>query len=92
LGRIFAYVCAVYSWTQEYLLNVLSIEQVFMYYDYAIDFNYNNAFMNAAAVWGKLEPRKKPGDNKPDKEGIKKAFGDKVKRPEGEGGPVVITG
>jgi hypothetical protein len=32
------------------------------------------------------------GDRINDKEGIKKAFGDKVKRPEGEGGPVVITG
>jgi hypothetical protein len=75
---------------------VLSIEQVFMYYDYAIDFNYNNAFMNAAAVWGKLEPRKKPNETKknegPDRKGFHEAYGDKVKRPEGEGGPVVITG
>jgi hypothetical protein len=82
---------SMYAWaTMDYLLKRMSIEQIFMYYDYGMEFEENkaNILVNRIAVgfFGAKEPPKKVQrdyNDTPDKEAFYKQYGDKIKRPEG---------
>ncbi|MBS4191742.1 hypothetical protein KHA94_16250 [Bacillus sp. FJAT-49705] len=81
----------MYAWaTPEYMLKHMSIEQIFMYYDYGVEFEENkaNILVNRIAVgfFGvKEEPKKQKRDynDTPDKTSFYERYGDKIKRPEG---------
>lgn len=80
----------MYAWaTPEYLLDHMSLEQIFMYYDYGVEYEENkaNILVNRIAVGlfgAKEEPKKQQKDynDTPDKEAFYKQYGDRIKRPE----------
>ena len=68
MGKIFAQLGHHYSWASPtYLLNEMSIDQIFMYYDYM-----------AEQLTGKPAGENK---NKPDREKFHELYGDKIKTP-----------
>ena len=86
---------SMYAWaTPDYLLKRMSIEQIFMYYDHGVEFekHKSNILVSRIAVglFGvKEEPKKQVNnryDDKPDRAAFYKAYGDKIKRPEGSEG------
>lgn len=90
MGRIFARVGSMYAWaTPDYMLDFMSLDQIFMYYDYGLEHEENkaNILVNRIAVgfFGVEEPKKhqKEYNETPDKEAFYKHYGDKIKRPEG---------
>ncbi|MFJ5625449.1 hypothetical protein ACIQD3_22730 [Peribacillus loiseleuriae] len=82
---------SMFSWaTREHLLDHMSLEQIFMYYDYGVEFeeNKSNILVSRIAVglFGAEEPKKpkeKDYDDTPDREAFYKQYGDRIKRPEG---------
>ena len=64
-----------FSWASpDYLLDEMTLEQIFMYYDYMV-----------AELTG--EPEKAgPNKNKPDLDKFHKTYGDKIKTPNRKGG------
>ncbi len=79
----------MYAWARpDYLLDHMSIEEVFMYYDYGAEFEE----IRAAILIGKLGEamdgkktvrRRGPRSDKPDKAEFYKHYGDRIKRPKG---------
>lgn len=90
MGRIFARVGSIFAWaTPEYMLDYMSIDQIFMYYDYGLEQKEieSNILVGRIAVGllgVKEEPKRQKKDNEdtPDKEAFYKLYGDKIKRPE----------
>lgn len=82
---------SMYAWaTPEYLLKRMSLEQIFMYYDYGLEYEENkaNILVNRIAVGffgveDKKPKQKQDYNDTPDKEAFYKRYGDKIKRPEG---------
>lgn len=80
----------MYAWaTPEFMLDYMSLEQIFMYYDYGLEHEEikANILVNRIAVgfFGvKEEPKKQKKDynDTPDKEAFYKRYGNKIKRPE----------
>ena len=81
----------MYAWaTPKYLLDHMSIEEVFYYYDNGIEFEELKARLLINKLGEAMEdPKKKkeksPRPDKPDKEAFYKRHGDKIERP-GKGG------
>lgn len=79
---------SMYAWaTPEYLLDHMSIEQIFMYYEYGIEHEENKATIltNRIAVGlfgAKEKPKIDPHDDRPDRKAFYKAYGNRIKRPE----------
>jgi len=79
----------MYAWARpDYLLDHMSIEELYMYLDYGIEFEEIKAALLISkineALGGKKQERKRgPADDKPDKKEFYKHYGDKIKRPEG---------
>ena len=79
----------MYAWARpDYLLDYMSIEELYMYLDYGLEFEEVKAALLISkineALGGKKVTRKKgPDSDKPDKEKFYKYYGDKIKRPEG---------
>lgn len=80
----------MYAWaTPDYLLKHMSIEQIFMYYDYGIEHETNkaNILVNRIAVGFFGVEEKKPVirdyNPTPDKSAFYERYGDKIKRPDG---------
>lgn len=80
----------MFAWaTPEYMLDHMSLEQIFMYYDYGLEHEENkaNILVSRIAVgfFGAEDtrPKKKEYVDTPDKEAFYKQYGDKIKRPEG---------
>ena len=66
---MFAHMGMIFSWASpEYMLNKMTIEQIFMYYDHAI-----------GIMTGKPSG---PNKDKPNLQGFSDEYGDKIKRPE----------
>jgi hypothetical protein len=80
----------MYAWaTPEYMLKRMSLDQIFMYYDYGMEHeeNKSNILVNRIAVglFGAKEPPKKKKrdyNDTPDKQAFYDRYGDKIKRPE----------
>lgn len=80
----------MYAWaTPDYLLDHMSIEQVFYYYDKGIEFEQEIAENQAyeildkisIALGGKKKTAKKgPDSDKPDKASFYKHYGDQIER------------
>ncbi len=77
----------MYAWARpDYLLDHMSIEEVFMYYDYGAEFEEIKATMLISklseAMGGKKTTRRRrgPRSDKPDKAAFYKHYGDKIKR------------
>lgn len=92
MGRIFARVGSIFAWaTPEYMLDCMSLEQIFMYYDYGLEQKEieSNILVNRISVGffgAKEEPKKqKEYVDTPDKKAFYDRYGDRIKRP-GEGG------
>lgn len=87
---------AMYAWaTPDYLLDHMSIEQVFYFYDQGIKCRREAAdeqaiiILNRTAemLTGKKQQSKKgPGSDKPDKAAFYKHYADQIERPEQKGG------
>lgn len=85
---------SMYSWASpDYMLKHMSIEQIFMYYDYGIEFEKNKATILtnriAVGLFGAEETEKpKPRDYNPnpDKKAFYERYGDKIKRPDRQKG------
>jgi len=82
----------MFAWaTPDYMLQRMTMQQIFMYYEYGMEHEENkaNILTNRIAVGlfgAKDKPKKaKVTDDKPDREAFKKAYGDRIKRPEGGG-------
>lgn len=81
----------MYAWaTPEYMLDHMTFDQIIMYYEYGIELEENKATIltNRIAVGlfgAKEKPKvKRDFDNeKPDKAAFYKAYGSRIKRPEG---------
>ena len=74
---------SMYGWaTPDYLLNHMTIEQIFLYYDYGIEFEEHKINLLLAKVNEALGGKKLPKRNQsqePDKAAFKKAYGDQRK-------------
>lgn len=82
----------MYAWaTPDHMLDRMSLEQIFMYYDYGMEQKEieSNILVNRIAVgfFGveELEKKQKRDYNDtPDRAAFYKQYGDKIKRPEGK--------
>lgn len=80
----------MYAWASpDYLLKHMSLEQIFMYYDYGIEHEENKATIltNRIAVgfFGAEEetkPKRVDNNPTPDRKAFYDRYGDKIKRPE----------
>jgi hypothetical protein len=79
----------MYAWARpDYLLDHMSIEELYMYLDYGLEFEEIRAALiiqklNEALGGKKVARKKGPDSDKPDKKAFYKHYGDKIKRPEG---------
>lgn len=79
----------MYAWARpDYLLDYMSIEELYMYLDYGLEFEEIKAALliqkiNEALGGKKVTRKKGPDQDKPDKKEFYKHYGDKIKRPEG---------
>jgi hypothetical protein len=83
-----AQLCAIYGWTPQYILDELTIQEVFLYWDYGLEFEEYRAMLLVAKVGqamdGKVEPLRKERNSKPDKKKFYDRYGKQIKRPGGE--------
>lgn len=79
----------MYAWARpDYLLDYMSIDELYMYLDYGLEFEEYRAALIInklnESMGGKQTTRKKgPQSDKPDLAEFHKHYGDKIKRPEG---------
>lgn len=73
----------MYAWaTPEYLLDYMSLEQIFLYYDNGLEFEQWKAVIFLNEVGKALEGKQElETGSRPDKEKFYKLYGDKIKRP-----------
>ncbi len=80
---------AIYAWARpDYLLDHMSIDELYMYLDYGLEFEEYRASLIVGklneSMGGKRQTRKKgPESDSPDKAEFYKHYGDKIKLPEG---------
>lgn len=83
-----AQLCAIYGWTPDYILDELTLQQAFLYWDYGLEFEEHRAMLLVAkigqAMDGKVEPLRKERSSKPDKKKFYSRYGKQIKRPGGE--------
>ena len=76
------------GWTPDYILDYLTLQEVFMYWDYGLEFEEFKASILVAkigqALDGKSESLRKQASEKPDRKKFYETYGDKIKRPGGE--------
>ena len=82
----------MFAWaTSEYMLNYMTLEEVFFYYEQGIKFEEFRAQLIISKLGEALDGNKKkrqlkgPNDDKPDKQKFYKHYGDQIERP-GKGG------
>ena len=85
----------MYAWARpDYLLDFMSIEEIFLYYDQGLQFEEYRAGLIIHKLDEALDEKKqkkqaakspKKGSDKPDKAAFYKRHGDKIKRPPKEG-------
>jgi len=86
MGQMFAWAAP------EYLLDSLSLEEVFFYYSEGLKFEEYRAGLIIHKLDEALDEKKQkqqapsPKSDKPDKKAFYKKYGDKIKRPDPEGG------
>lgn len=85
MGRVFAQMGNMYAWaTPEYLLDHMTIEQIFMYYRYGLDYEKNKATILtnqiAVGLFGAEEPKQRDYNPEPDKKAFYDRYGDIIKR------------
>ncbi len=78
----------MYAWARpDYLLDYMSVEELYLYYDYGMEFEGYRATLIinklGEALSGKTTQQSGPGSDKPDKAAFYRHYGDKIKRPEG---------
>ena len=82
----------MYAWaTPDYLLNGMTLEEVFFYYDQGLKFEEYKAALIIHKLNDALDDKKQkkqaasPKSDKPDKKAFYARHGDKIKRPPKEG-------
>ncbi|WP_151534360.1 hypothetical protein [Cytobacillus depressus] len=85
----------MFAWaTPDYMLDYMSLDQIFMYYDFGLEHEENKSIILvnriAVGLFGvEEEPKKQKKDynDTPDREAFYKYYGDRIKRPEKRGQP-----
>lgn len=79
----------MYAWaTPEYMLDKMTLEEVFFYYEQGINFEEIKAELVVAKLGEALEGKKKnkQTNDKPDKQKFYEYYGDSIERPDKGGG------
>ncbi len=84
----------MYAWaTPEYLLDAMSLEQVFHYFERGVEFEEMRARLLVATLGEAMDPQRKAGgtatttgDQTPDKAAFYEHYGDRIVRPGGSKG------
>lgn len=78
----------MYAWAApEYLLDCMSLEQVFFYYEKGLEFEELRAKLLIATLGDAMDPKNKSAskstsDQTPDKEAFYEHYGDQIQRPD----------